>query len=62
MTEVNPKTALGYTWFNSCPPGGDDGPIVDPGLPITEAPNGNEEFPMSDLAKKKVSRWRGIWK
>ncbi|KAM7185430.1 hypothetical protein V8F20_011802 [Naviculisporaceae sp. PSN 640] len=25
MTEVNPKTGLGWTWFNSCPPGGDDG-------------------------------------
>ncbi|KAK4455138.1 hypothetical protein QBC34DRAFT_445431 [Podospora aff. communis PSN243] len=33
MTEVNPKTGLGWTWFNSCPPGGDDGPIGSPGLP-----------------------------
>ncbi|KAK3904393.1 hypothetical protein C8A05DRAFT_42499 [Staphylotrichum tortipilum] len=34
MTEVNPKTALGWTWFNSCPAGGDDGEIADPGLPL----------------------------
>ena len=43
MTEVNPKTALGYTWFNSCPPGGDDGPIVNPGLPLAQAPGGSGE-------------------
>ena len=40
MTEVNPKTALGWTWFNSCPPGGDDGDIVDPGLPIPPGSSG----------------------
>jgi hypothetical protein len=33
MTEVNPKTGLGWTWFNSCPLGGDDGAVVNPGLP-----------------------------
>ncbi|OBT92656.2 hypothetical protein VE01_09799 [Pseudogymnoascus verrucosus] len=43
MTEVNPKTALGYTWFNSCPPGGDDGAIVNPGLPLAQAPGGSGE-------------------
>ncbi|KAL1835601.1 hypothetical protein VTJ49DRAFT_6345 [Mycothermus thermophilus] len=34
MTEVNPQTGQGWTWFNSCPPGGDDGEIVDPVLPL----------------------------
>ena len=33
MTEVNPKTGQGWTWFNVCPPGGDDGSVADPGLP-----------------------------
>lgn len=33
MTEVNPKTGLGWTWFNSCALGGDDGAVANPGLP-----------------------------
>jgi hypothetical protein len=33
MLDVNPKTGHGWAWFNSCPPGGDDGEIVDPYLP-----------------------------
>lgn len=28
MTEVNPQSELGWTWFNSCPTGGDDGSLV----------------------------------
>ena len=43
MTEVNPKTGQGWTWFNSCPPGGDDGPVVDPGLPGLPSGGGNGE-------------------
>ena len=33
MTEVNPKSALGWTRFNSCGDGGDDDGLTDPGLP-----------------------------
>jgi chitinase len=42
MTEINPKIALGWTWFNSYLPGGDDGDIVDPGLPIPPGSSGSE--------------------
>lgn len=38
MVGINPTTGKGQAWFNSCPRGGDDGPIVDPGLPGYEHP------------------------
>jgi len=34
MVVVEPKTGLGWVWFNGCPYGGDDGPIRDPHLPV----------------------------
>lgn len=33
MVGINPTTGKGQAWFNSCPRGGDDGPLQDPGLP-----------------------------
>ncbi|OBT82112.1 hypothetical protein VE02_08782 [Pseudogymnoascus sp. 03VT05] len=36
IVDVNPTTAKGFIWFNSCPGGGDDGegPVADPMLPV----------------------------
>lgn len=33
MVGMNPISGKGQAWFNSCPRGGDDGEITDPGLP-----------------------------
>ena len=33
MLGTNPSSGEGWVWFNSCPAGGDDGPIKDPELP-----------------------------
>ncbi|MBE3044265.1 hypothetical protein IMZ48_17190 [Candidatus Bathyarchaeota archaeon] len=31
MVGVDPTSGHGHLWFNSCPRGGDDGKLVDPG-------------------------------
>ncbi|KFY17433.1 hypothetical protein V492_00682 [Pseudogymnoascus sp. VKM F-4246] len=63
MVMIEPSTAHGFIWYNSCPRGGDDGPIVDPKLPAYN-PSGpiNPTDPSdSDNAAKFCGVNEGSW-
>ncbi|KFY70309.1 hypothetical protein V499_09272, partial [Pseudogymnoascus sp. VKM F-103] len=65
IVDVNPTTAKGFIWFNSCPGGGDDGegPVPDPMLPAYNPSGPIDPTDPDDKvnANKFCSKNEGSW-
>ncbi|RYP05273.1 hypothetical protein DL764_003934 [Monosporascus ibericus] len=63
MVGTDPSTGHAWIWFNSCPAGGDDGEVTNPGLPVyTPAPIEPNPSPDHWFCDGNGGAWTpGLW-